>query len=120
VASVTGQGVEVTLHNDLTDAPKAMQLAVYRIVQESLTNVVRHAHARSAVVSIAASKGEVVVTVADDGKGLDGSSAGGRGLLGMRERAELLGGSLDTGVSPAGGLLVTARLPLRDLEGARP
>ncbi len=120
VASVTAQGVDVTLLNDLTDAPKAMQLAVYRIVQESLTNVVRHAHARSAVVTIAASKGEVIVTVADDGKGLDGSSTGGRGLLGMRERAELLGGSLETGVSPTGGLLVTARLPLRDLEGARP
>jgi signal transduction histidine kinase len=120
VASVTAQGVDVTLQNDLTDAPKAMQLAVYRIVQESLTNVVRHAHARSAVVTIAASKGEVIVTVADDGKGLDGSSTGGRGLLGMRERAELLGGSLETGVSPTGGLLVTARLPLRDLEGARP
>jgi len=120
-ASVTSQGVDVTLSNDVTSAPKAVQLAVYRIVQESLTNVVRHSGASHAHVRIAESNGEYVVTVGDDGRGLgDKPGDEGRGMLGMRERAELLGGTLETGTSPLGGLLVTARIPLHDaLEGTR-
>lgn len=129
-ASVTSQGVEVTLDNAVTAAPKAVQLAIYRIVQESLTNVVRHAHATSATVTVALDASHYVVTVADDGTGIDGigidgtgidgtgvggSEPGtGRGLLGMRERAELLGGTLATDRAPAGGLIVTARIPERE------
>lgn len=120
VASVTSQGVEVTLDKQLDDAPKAVQLAIYRIVQESLTNVVRHARASRAVVAVRADGGSYVVTVSDDGVGLDGRSPeekpteGGRGLLGMRERAELLGGALETGRSSLGGLEVTARIPIKE------
>lgn len=111
-ASVTSQGVEVALDNGVRDAPKAVQLAIYRIVQESLTNVVRHAHATHAEVGVHEQGADYVVTVADDGRGLEGKDpGGGRGILGMRERAELLGGTLSTATSPAGGLLVTARLP---------
>lgn len=114
-ASVTSQGVEVTLHNTVTQAPKAVQLAIYRIVQESLTNVVRHAHAHTATVDISVDNGHYVVAIGDDGDGIDGAEPDtGRGLLGMRERAELLGGTLETGRSPAGGLLVTARIPERE------
>jgi len=114
-ASVTSQGVEVTLDNELEDAPKAVQLAVYRIVQESLTNVVRHAKATKATVSVRADGADVVVRVADNGTGIpDGGADSGRGLLGMRERAELLGGTLDTVNGAAGGLVVTARVPLRE------
>ena len=113
-ASVTSQGVEVTLTNEVTVAPKAVQLALYRIVQESLTNVVRHANAARATVDIRIDRGQYIVTVGDDGMGIADGSDGGRGLLGMRERAELLGGTLETGVAPAGGLLVSARIPLRD------
>jgi signal transduction histidine kinase len=114
-ASVTSQGVEVTLDNRLEDAPKAVQLAVYRIVQESLTNVVRHAKATTAVVTVSAEGHDVVVVVADNGTGIaEAGVDSGRGLLGMRERAELLGGTLDTANGPTGGLVVTARIPLRE------
>jgi signal transduction histidine kinase len=113
-ASVTSQGVEVTLDNEVTEAPKAVQLAIYRIVQESLTNVVRHARATKATVDIRAEKTQYVVSVGDNGAGLGGKDPeGGRGVLGMRERAELLGGTLETGTAPLGGLLVTARIPMK-------
>ncbi len=116
VASVTSQGVDVTLSSDVADAPKAVQLAVYRIVQESLTNVVRHAKATRATVSVSADAHEYTVVVDDDGRGLSDEATGGRGLLGMRERAELLGGTLTTGTSPLGGLQVTARIPVKEHE----
>ncbi len=113
-ASVTSQGVAVTLSSTVDDAPKAVQLAVYRIVQESLTNVVRHAGATRATVDIRPVDGDVVVSVSDDGTGIAEGTESGRGLLGMRERAELLGGTLETGTGPDGGLLVTARLPRKE------
>ncbi len=116
VASVTSQGVDVTLANEVAEAPKAVQLAVYRIVQESLTNVVRHAKATKATVSVSVDAHHYVVVVDDDGKGLTEESTGGRGLLGMRERAELLGGTLATAVSPLGGLQITARIPVKEHE----
>jgi signal transduction histidine kinase len=107
--------VDVTLDNELEDAPKAVQLAIYRIVQESLTNVVRHAKATKATVSVRADRATVVVEVADDGTGIpEGGADSGRGLLGMRERAELLGGTLETANGAAGGLVVTARIPLKE------
>jgi len=113
-ASVTSQGVDVTLLTEVTTAPKAVQLAIYRIVQESLTNVVRHANAKHARVSVRIDAGDYLVEVGDDGSGAANELSGGRGLLGMRERAELLGGTLTTTTSEAGGLLVTARIPLRE------
>ena len=121
VASVTSQGVVVTLTCELTEAPKAAQLAIYRIVQESLTNVVRHAHASSARVTVTADGDDYVVMVSDDGNGMAEASTSGRGLLGMRERAELLGGTVDVGSSPHGGTLITARIPLTEntLGGTR-
>lgn len=115
-ASVTSQGVEVTLGNTVEDAPKAVQLALYRIVQESLTNVVRHAKAHHARVDIGIEDNHYVVRVADDGSGLADGSNGGRGLLGMRERAELLGGTLEVGTAPQGGVLITARIPVKEHE----
>ena len=96
-ASVTAQGVAVELQNSLTaPPPAAVQLAIYRIVQESLTNVVRHAQATRATVSVSAADGSYRVQVADNGTGA-GNRGLGRGLTGMRERAELLGGTLTTG-----------------------
>lgn len=114
-ASVTAQGVDVTLTNTLETAPQSVQLAIYRIVQESLTNVVRHAHATSATVTVGLDGHDYLVSVSDNGKGGAASSdGGGRGLLGMRERAELLGGSLATSTTPAGGFVVTARIPQKE------
>jgi signal transduction histidine kinase len=114
-ASVTSQGVDVTLTNTLETAPQSVQLAIYRIVQESLTNVVRHAHATSATVTVGLDGHDYLVTVTDNGKGgVASTDGGGRGLLGMLERAELLGGSLITSKTPAGGFVVTARIPQKE------
>ena len=109
-ASVTAQGVEVTLVNELTEAPKPTQLAIYRIVQESLTNVVLHADATRVRVELVETPSDFVVTIADNGIAKAGASEGGRGLLGMHERAELLGGTLEAG--PSGrGFTVRATIP---------
>ncbi len=120
-ASVTSQGITVALDDAVTaPPPAATQLAIYRIVQESLTNVLRHAKATAASVTIAEESGEYVVTVVDDGTSAgaaDPAASDGRGLLGMRERAELLGGSLQAGREPLGGFRVEARIPMRE---ARP
>jgi signal transduction histidine kinase len=113
-ASVTSQGVEVALSNSVDDAPQAVQLAVYRIAQESLTNVLRHANATRATVDVRAEAGNYLVMVADNGTGMGDDSDSGRGLLGMRERAELLGGTLEVARAPQGGVLITARIPKKE------
>lgn len=82
------------------------------MVQESLTNVVRHAAAQRATVDIRAETGALVVVVHDDGVGAGASpSGGGFGLQGMRERVESLGGRLEAGPDPAGGWRVCAHIP---------
>jgi signal transduction histidine kinase len=115
VDAVRSQGLEVLLACEVTaETPTAVQLAVYRIVQESLTNIVRHAKATAVSVSVGYDGGDYLVTIADNGVGFDDSVDNeGRGLLGMRERADLLGGTLHVGESATGGALVTARIPRR-------
>ncbi|MDX5460293.1 sensor histidine kinase [Micromonospora tulbaghiae] len=95
--------------------PPEVDLSAYRIVQEALTNVSRHAGASTAVVRVVPDGDEVLVEVADDGAGPTGppDAPPGNGILGMGERARALGGSLTTGPGPDGGFLVRARLPLR-------
>ncbi len=119
VESFSAQGLRVGLENELipdgSDAPAATQLALYRICQEALTNVLRHSGARAASVRLVVEGTDVRLTVTDDGTAGPGAPAimPGGGLLGMRERAELLGGSLRAERMPTGGFLVEARLPLR-------
>jgi signal transduction histidine kinase len=93
-------------------------MSAFRIVQEALTNTLRHARARSADVVVRYSPQAVEIVVSDDGTAAPGRSSanGGRGLVGMRERAALLGGTLDAGPVPDGGFRVRAWLPL---EAAR-
>jgi signal transduction histidine kinase len=98
------------------DLPAAVDHAAYRIVQEALTNAVRHAGATRVRVSISAGPGALDVAVVDDGSG--GGASGGHGITGMRERAELLGGELTAGSAATGGFAVRARLPL-DPDPAR-
>lgn len=119
-ASVTRQGVEVTVVGEPEGVPQAIQLAIYRIVQESLTNVVRHARATRATIELGETNGFYTATVTDNGTAHApiGESEG-RGLLGMRERAELLGGSLETGPAAGGGFRVAARIPMRSSVGAK-
>jgi signal transduction histidine kinase len=91
--------------------PQAVDLSAYRIVQEALTNTLKHAGAHQADVLIRYGESELGVEVRDDGAGgvVNGS---GHGLIGMRERAALLGGSLTAGPGPVGGFSIAARLPL--------
>jgi MYXO-CTERM domain-containing protein len=122
VAGVTRAGplVRVVVEGDPVELPPAVDLAAYRVVQESLTNVVRHAGPASATVRVAYGAAEVVVEVTDDGAGGLGSSGrdgGGHGIGGMRERVAALGGELRAGPRPQGGFRVWARLPLPDGSG---
>jgi len=119
MASASAAGVEVRL--DVSgrprDLPTGVDLAAYRIVQESLTNVIRHARAATARIAIAYRRTEVVIEVEDDGRGVDEGegepvAGGGNGLIGMRERATALGGELEAGPLAGGGFRVLARLPL--------
>ncbi|MEP6842422.1 MAG: sensor histidine kinase [Pseudolysinimonas sp.] len=116
-ASVTAQGVEVRLDDRLLaeQVPKPVQLALYRIAQESLTNVTRHADgATHATISLERRDGMYRLEVRDDGSGDPAAAreSGGRGVLGMRERAELLGGRLSAGPGESGGFAVVAELPV--------
>lgn len=111
VAGVAAPEFEVELVDRLDAAPgRAVQFAAYRIAQEALTNVVRHAEASHAVVVVERLGDDLLLTVDDDGRGAQGAEEG-SGILGMRERAALLGGTVDVDRSPRGGTRVTARLP---------
>lgn len=105
--------VEVVLHDgvEMLTTDK-VQIAAYRIVQEALTNVIRHAEANHASVQVQALGDTLWVAVEDDGIGPTTDSLDGFGLIGMRERAEAVGGALDAGLSANGGFRIEARLPL--------
>jgi signal transduction histidine kinase len=118
-ASVSTQGIEVSVTGAVNHVPQATQLAIFRIVQESLTNIVRHAQATQAQVELGQSGAYFTVTITDNGIApAPSGETEGRGLLGMRERAELLGGTLDVGPVPDGGFRVSARIPVRSGVGA--
>jgi signal transduction histidine kinase len=117
-ASVRAAGLPVTLviSGDLAPLPTTVEVSVYRIVQEALTNVLKHAGPARADVQIGCSRETVTIEVTDDGTGEPGRQAprGGRGLAGMRERAAVFGGERAAGPRPGGGFAVRARLPLAD------
>ena len=117
VTAASTPDLTVTLDDRIThtDVPAQAQLALYRIIQESLTNVARHAAgARHVEVGLHRDGQLLRVSVQDDGPGGadTASETGGRGLLGMRERAELLGGHLSAGPAAGGGFVVTAEIPV--------
>ncbi|HEX3678666.1 MAG TPA: sensor histidine kinase [Galbitalea sp.] len=113
-ASVSTQGIEVTVTGNPGSVPRATQLAMFRIVQESLTNIVRHAKATVAQVQLSQKGGYYEVTITDNGTApAPSGETEGRGLLGMRERAELLGGTLEAAPVDGGGFRVSARIPVR-------
>jgi signal transduction histidine kinase len=109
--SAAGLPVQVTVEGDPADLPPGVDLSAYRIVQEALTNTLRHAGRASATVSIAYRRDAVELEVLDDGAGVAGGQDGGNGLHGMRERVALFGGRLDAGPRPDGGFAVRAVLP---------
>jgi signal transduction histidine kinase len=109
-----GLSVLVRREGPAVPLPAGVDLSAYRIVQEALTNTVRHARATRAEVTVRYASDAVELDVRDDGRASPSGSAngGGQGLAGMRERASLLGGTLDAGPMPGGGYRVHARLPL--------
>ncbi|MGI5186821.1 sensor histidine kinase [Promicromonospora sp. CA-289599] len=112
-ARAAGLVVEVRLDVPAGTLDGAVDAAAYRVVQESLTNVLRHAKAGRVVVSARAAGGRLVLRVADDGRGAGPGLVPGTGISGMRERVALLGGTLTTDDAPGGGFVVAADLPLR-------
>ena len=113
-AGLRDAGVEVELDvGPVADLPAPVQSTGYRIVQEALTNVARHAHASRASIHVSRGPEAVTIEVSDNGPGTSGAaSAPGNGLRGMRERAAAVGGSVDAGRRAAGGWQVRARLPI--------
>jgi len=115
-AKRSGVACRIEIAADLPDLPKGVATAVYRAVQESLTNIARHAGADSASVAIRVDNGAIQVEVEDDGRGIaaeDLAKTRSLGLKGMRERIALLGGSLEIARAPRGGTRVGLRVPLR-------
>lgn len=107
-----GLQVDVDVEGAPTDLPAGLDRAAYRILQEALTNVLRHADAANASVTIAYRPDGLELTVHDPGAPAVEGSSDGRGILGMRERAATFGGTLDAGPDAAGGFSVRASLPL--------
>jgi signal transduction histidine kinase len=113
LARETGLDVKVEVTSPPRELPSATDQAAYRILQESITNVIRHAGPARVTVTLAYGPDELELRVADDGRGPSGDvDRVGRGIAGMRERAALLGGELTAGPRPGGGFQVRARLPL--------
>jgi signal transduction histidine kinase len=110
--SAAGLPVELEVRGSVEGLPAAPDLAVYRIVQESLTNVLKHAGASRAHVLIARQPDRVAVEVTDDGHGAAGTDSSGNGLRGMRERVTALGGTFSAGPDRDGGFAVRATLSL--------
>ena len=108
-----GLDVSLTMDGAHVDLPVRVDLSAYRIVQEALTNVLKHAgpNARTEVRLTTDNHG-VAIEVLDSGHGATILPGSGHGIVGMRERATLLGGSLDAGTRPGGGFRVVAHLPI--------
>jgi signal transduction histidine kinase len=124
VAAATAAGTPCTLRldGDLADLPPGIGLTAYRIVQEGLTNVVKHAPGAPADVAVRLEPGRLVVGVGNPAAGAParGLAGSGHGLIGMRERAAVYDGTLTSGPTPDGGWLVEARIPLAMAPGAVP
>lgn len=111
-----GIQVQLELDDNAPPVPERAAIAVYRMVQEALTNIARHARASQARIEIRQAAGELLLTVDDDGVGLPPMAmhrAGSHGLVGMRERCHMLGGELQIGASPLKGSRIAVRLPLQ-------
>jgi signal transduction histidine kinase len=106
-----GLPVELHVEGEARALPPGVDLSAYRIVQEALTNALRHAGPASAHVTLRYGLGEVELEITDDGRGPADGREGGHGLVGMRERAALVGGSVESGTNGGRGYTVRARLP---------
>ena len=119
VEDVRASGLDVTLWigGEPFDLPASLDLSAYRILQEGLTNVLKHAHASRAEVEVHYRPDEVRVEVRDDGRGAPRIADGlGHGLVGVAERVKLFGGEMTTGATSSGGFVLCARIPVNGRE----
>jgi signal transduction histidine kinase len=114
VAEIGRAGLPVTLHveGEAAPLPRAIDLSAYRIVQEGLTNALKHARAHRADVTLRYAPDELQIEVRDDGTGGGASNGPGYGLVGVGERVKIYGGTMTAGAAPDGGFVLGARLPL--------
>jgi signal transduction histidine kinase len=114
VQSVRSAGlpVELTVEGDIEDLPPGVDVSAYRIVQEALTNALKHAGPARALVAIRRLDGELEIEVLDTGPGASDGDGAGQGLVGMRERVAVYGGELEAGRRAEGGYALSARLPV--------
>jgi signal transduction histidine kinase len=107
-------GLPVQLHvdGDAFPLPRGIDLSAYRIVQEGLTNALKHARARDADVTVRYRTDELEIEIRDDGEGGSANDGLGHGLVGIRERVKIYGGEMTAGSENGGGFVVRARLPL--------
>ena len=115
---VSRAGLPVELHVDGTPfpLPRGIDLSAYRIVQEGLTNALKHAHASDADVTVRYRPDELEIEVRDNGQGSSTNGGLGHGLIGIRERVMIYGGKMTAGTSVDGGFVLTTRLPLAEDE----
>ncbi len=123
IAEGVGLDVNLTRQGAVRQLPPAIEVSAFRIVQEALTNVVRHAQASRVDIRLRYAKDELGIDVADNGTGTGCTarpigSGSGKGLVGMRERASALRGTLEAGLGAGGGFVVKARLPLAPIRPA--
>jgi signal transduction histidine kinase len=117
--AAAGVLVNLDMEGPLPDLPAGLDLAVYRVIQEALTNVVKHAAADRCQVTLASDRGKLTVEVTDDGRGLDGQPGDktqGHGLIGMRERVGMYGGEFSAAPLPGHGFRVFATFPLAEAK----
>ena len=107
-----GLAVRLQVHGEPVALPPGLDLSAYRIVQEALTNTLKHAHAHQAEVDVHYEPHDLRVEVRDDGRGPTTGDGLGHGLVGIGERVKIFGGDLSAGAAPTGGFVLRARLPL--------
>ena len=114
LAEVARAGLPVELHVDGEPIAlsRAIELSAYRIVQEGLTNALKHAHATHADVTMGYRPGELHIEVRDDGSGVTSTNGSGHGLVGVRERVKIYGGEMSAGPVTGGGFVLSTCLPL--------
>jgi len=113
---VVRAGLPVRLHvdGDPLDLPRGIDISAYRIVQEGLTNALKHAQATQAEVALSYASDQLGIEVSDNGHGAAGNDGPGHGLIGIHERVKLYGGDMSTATANGGGFTLTARLPLSE------
>ena len=107
-----GLDARLEVHGDPVELPPGLDLSAYRIAQEGLTNVIKHARARHAEVHLRYGRGDLELEIRDDGDGPAASDGLGHGLVGIGERVKLYGGTMTAGATASGGFALRARLPL--------